>query len=170
MPVQALDGTRVHYRSAQTPLITSREGWVYWQPPDWSEPNNSFLPKYQLGSTFPHYRAAALLHDLARAAGLSHLQSVEWAQPVAFHLWRSGGRVFVLLGNLETGVFGDSRTPRMVMLCLSRQQLELDGGLYHLARVDDEGETLAPETDDEWLTYQLMLPPEQSAVYRVERV
>ncbi len=169
-PVRALDGTRVHYRSAQAPLIASREGWVYWQPPDWSEPNNSFLPKYQLGSTFPHYRTAALLHDLARAAGLSHLQSVEWAQPVTFHLWRSGGRVFVLLGNLETGVFGDSRTPRMVTLCLSRMQLELGSDLYRLARADAEGETIAPMShDDMWLTYQLVLPPEQSAVYRVER-
>ncbi|MFN8560916.1 MAG: hypothetical protein U0703_04660 [Anaerolineae bacterium] len=53
-PIAVRDGARVLYRTEATPLVTSRGGWAFWQPPDWSEPFNPFVPKYQLGSTYPH--------------------------------------------------------------------------------------------------------------------
>lgn len=167
-PITIGDGARVHYRTGATPLITSRGGWAYWQPPDWSEPFNPFVPKYQLGSTYPHFAVARLLHDMARDTELSYLDGIEWTQPVAFHLWRSGGRVYVLLGNLETGEFGDSRTPRTVKLCLSREQLELGAGDYRLVRVDLPGaDVTAASSDETWLKYTVLLPPESCAVYIV---
>ena len=52
------DDVDVLYSSRHTPLLTSRDGWCWWQPTDWSEPFNQFLPKYQLGSTYPAYRFA----------------------------------------------------------------------------------------------------------------
>jgi hypothetical protein len=161
--------TTVHYRTASTPLLISRAGSIYWQPPDWSEPNNQFLPKYQLGSTFPHFYAAALLHDQARQAGLSHIADMMWSQPIAFHLWRSAGAVYLLFGNLETGELGDSRTPRTFRVWLSRSQLELTAARHCLSRVDEPGETVLPQNEDDlWLTFDLTLPPQGSAVYRVE--
>ena len=66
------------------------------------------------------------------AAGQSHLLQVPYAQPVAFHLWRSAGLVHVLLGNLETGLTGDARTGRQVTLVLNRQHLGLGVGGYSL--------------------------------------
>ncbi len=156
------------YRTQATPLITRRGAWAYWQPPDWSEPFNPFVPKYQLGSTYPHFAVARLLHELAREAGLSYLDGIERAQPVAFHLWRSGGQVYVLLGNLETGEFGDARTPRSVRLCLSRAQLGLGGDACRLRRVDANDEEIVPaSSDDVWLRYTVTLPPESCAVYVV---
>jgi hypothetical protein len=172
-PIEAESGAVVHYQTALTPLLTCKDGWVYWQPPDWSEPFNQFVPKYQLGSTFPHYRTALLLHELAASAGLSHLEAIEYPMTTAFHLWRSGGQVYVLLGNLETGEFGDSRNLRYVTLKLSRRQLGLGRSPCPLYRVDDAdqgsvGETIAPvQSDDAWLKYTIMLLPEQCAVYVV---
>jgi hypothetical protein len=171
--IRAEQGTTVHYQARQTPLITEKGRWLYWQPPDWSEPFNPFVPKYQLGSAYPHFLAARLLNDAARDAGLSHVVSADRARTIAFHLWRSDAKVYVLLGNLETGEFGDSRTPRAVTLVLSRRQLQLTGGAYHLKRIDDDQidddrTTIAPNRwDDGWLVYTLTVPPEGSAVFIV---
>ncbi len=169
--IAAQPGTTVHYRSESTPLITQRGRWLYWQPPDWSEPFNPFVPKYQLGSTFPHFLTARLLHNSAREAGLSHVVAPHRAAPVAFHLWRSGGRVHILLGNLETGEFGDARTSRPVTLALSRHQLGLSEERYHLSRIDASGPDVAPDRHDAaWLVYVVMLPPEQSVVYILSKL
>lgn len=160
------DDVTVHYQTSETPLLTQRSTWLYWQPPDWSEPFNPFVPKYQLGSTFPHYRVATLLHELAKENGLSHLGNLERPQTVAFHLWKSAGEIYVLLGNLETGEFGDSRTPRTLSLHFSRKQLELGEGRYFLVRVDTAGEKIEPtHANADWLVYRAVIPPEQSAVY-----
>jgi hypothetical protein len=172
MPDHALvdtdDDVQVLYATRETPLLTRRGQWAYWQPPDWSEPFNPFVPKYQLGSTYPHFAAARLLHDLAREAGLSYIENIERTQPVAFHLWRSAGQVYVLLGNLETGEFGDSRTPRRVTLCLSRRQLDLGAGAYHLKREDLPGEDISADSSDSvWVRFAVTLPPEMGAVYVV---
>ncbi|MBC7814362.1 MAG: hypothetical protein H7175_24615, partial [Burkholderiales bacterium] len=145
---------------------------AYWQPPDWSEPFNAFVPKYQLGSTFPHYRAALLLHELAADHGLSHVHNISRSETIAFHLWRSAGKVYVLLGNLETGEFGDSRTPRTVEIRLSKTQLELTDADYQLQRVNFPDEIgLPPQTENsDWLIFNVSVPPEQSMVFRLDVV
>lgn len=168
--IEAGGETVVHYRSAHTPLLTQRGSRCYWQPPDWSEPFNQFVPKYQLGSTYPHYAAARLLHNTARAAGLSYVDVPARPMTIAFHLWRSGGRVYVLLGNLETGEFGDARTPRLATLHLSRAQLGLSAGALSLERADIPGETVQADAPDaQWAVFTVHVPPESSAVYVVER-
>lgn len=169
--VETAPGTVTHYRSQHTSLLTQRGSRSYWQPPDWSEPFNQFVPKYQLGSTYPHYAAARLLHEMARAAGLSYVDVPARPMTVAFHLWRSGGQVYALLGNLETGEFGDARTPRAVTLHLSRAQLGLDTGALCLTPVDVPGAAvLASAQDSQWAVFTVHLPPEGSAVYCVARV
>ncbi|MET0324788.1 MAG: DUF3565 domain-containing protein [Ilumatobacteraceae bacterium] len=55
----------VRYARRWSPLITERDGWSWWQPTDWSEPFNRFVPEYQLGSTYPAYRLAALRNQRA---------------------------------------------------------------------------------------------------------
>lgn len=170
--IGATADTEVLYETPATPLMTRCRSAAYWQPPDWSEPFNAFVPKYQLGSTFPHYRAAVLLHEMARAHGLSHLEGVEHAQPLAFHLWRSAGRVTVLLGNLETGVFGDARTPRSARLWLNREQLALGSARYTLERIDgDENDAITLlRNEGEWLVFEVVIPPEDCRVLRLREV
>ncbi len=168
-PIRADVNTQVQYQTANTPVITLRENWFFWQPPDWSEPFNPFVPKYQLGSTFPHYLVATLLHQAGREVGLSYIESVERPAPVTLHLWRSGGQVYVLLGNLETGEFGDSRTSRTIQLRVSRSQLALGKERYSLRRMDMPDDTSLALTllDSKWLSCEIDLPPEQSAVFVV---
>ncbi|MGW8318409.1 MAG: hypothetical protein ACWGPS_04125, partial [Candidatus Promineifilaceae bacterium] len=168
-PVSTAEGVTIHYRTDQTPLLTSRGSRIYWQPPDWSEPFSPFVPKYQMGSSYPHFRAAALLHRAAQEAGQSHLTNNSWQQPVSFGLWRSAGRIYILLGNLETGYFGDSRLPRQVELRLSRTELGLGTDDYHLRQLDGPQKVKPLSADPRWLVYQLELGPEQSAVYQIER-
>jgi hypothetical protein len=168
--IHPLADTKVHYQTDKTPLISSRDNWLYWQPGDWSEPFNAFVPKYQVGSTFPHFHVARLLRQKMADANLSYVEQTDRSQTIAFHLWRSDGQVYVLLSNLETGEFGDSRTPREVALRLNRQQLELETDVYHLQRVDsDQSEIVTPTImNREWIRFKLSLPAEQCAVYTVQ--
>lgn len=164
--IEVDDAVIVHYGHKRAPLLTQRGDRCYWQPPDWSEPFNPFLPKYQLGSTYPHYAAARLLQQAMQQAGLSYVDVPARPQTIAFHLWRSGGRIYVLLGNLETGELGDSRTARTVRLHLSRSQLGLASDPLSLKRVDIAGEVISPEEKDAaWLIFAVSLPPEGCAVY-----
>jgi|GEM_PF-2018019 len=169
-PIKVDQAAQILYASRRTPLLVRNGSRAYWQPPDWSEPFNAFVPKYQLGSTFPHYRAALLLHELAADHGLSHVHDISRPQPIAFHLWRSAGKVYVLLGNLETGEFGDSRTPRTVEIRLSKTQLELSDADYQLQRVDFPDEIgLPPQTENsDWLIFNVNIPAEQCAVFRLQ--
>ncbi len=168
-PIHADEDTQVLIATGQSALLTRKGSAAYWQPPDWSEPFNQFVPKYQLGSTYPHFCAARLLHELARDAGLSHIEGITRPQPVTFHLWRSAGQATLLLGNLETGEFGDSRLPRQVRVRLSRTQLGLGPQPYSLRRIDANAANLTPvEADVDWLTFGITLPPEQCGVWVLE--
>jgi hypothetical protein len=160
----------VHYASEHTPLVTTRAGRLWWQPTDWSEPFNQFLPKYQLGSTYPAYLVASLLSEQAAAAGRSHAVDVDRPAPVAFHLWRSGGVVHVLLGNLETGELGDSRLARDIRIRLSTSELGLPEGPLALRRIDGSGPELtrAEQVEPGLFEAALTLAPESAAVYVIE--
>lgn len=167
--VEVADGVTVHYASHRTPLLTSRGRRIWWQPTDWSEPFNQFLPKYQLGSTYPAYRVASLLSERAERSGRSHVAGLARPHPVAFHAWRSGGVVHVLLGNLETGELGDSRVARDVVVRLSRTELGLGDGQLTLRRIDgDGGPDRLTAGGGVLAELRLTLAPESSAVYVVE--
>lgn len=165
----------VEYATADTPLLTSRDAKLWWQPTDWSEPFNQFVPKYQVGSTFPAYLVASRLSELAAAAGTIHAVVPSRPTPVAFHAWRSGGVDHVLVGNLETGEFGDSRTPRAVTIRLPLADLALGSSARQLELVDGTGAQqveLRPltATDDgapSLVEATIHLAPETAAVYRV---
>jgi hypothetical protein len=164
------DATTVHYASEHTPIVTSRGGRMWWQPTDWSEPFNQFLPKYQLGSTYPAYLVASLLSARAGEAGRSHVAGIARANPVAFHAWRSRGIVHLLLGNLETGELGDSRVARNVCIRLSAGELGLADGDVALRRIDGNGpeRLVGKATGAGFVEVRLELEPEASAVYVVD--
>ena len=164
------DDVEVHYWTRETPLVTTRGDRVWWQPSDWSEPFNQFVPKYQVGSTYPAYRVATLLHDIAARRGQAHVAAVERPQPIAFHAWRSGGVDHVLIGNLETGEFGDSRVGRRVVARLGIGELALGTEARCLHLVDGDGApriALVPTPDGMFLEFDTMVPPESGAVYQV---
>jgi len=160
----------VHYESAHTPLITTRGDRLYWQPTDWSEPFNQFVPKYQVGSTYPVYRVATLLHELAARQGRSHVVDVERPLPISVHAWRSDGVDHVLIGNLETGEFGDSRLARHVVVRLGIAELALGDRAGRLRRIDGNGPAevdLRVTDDGAFAEFTIDMPPESGAVYQV---
>jgi hypothetical protein len=162
----------VHYASEQTALVTTRGGRTWWQPTDWSEPFNQFLPKYQLGSTYPAFLVASLLSQQAATRRKSHVVGIARPAPVAFHLWRSNGAVHILLGNLETGELGDSRVSRHVRIRLSHDELSLPDGPLALRLIDGWGPDVTPAEQVEPGLFEagLTLPAESAAVYVVERI
>lgn len=168
-PLHLADDAVSRYASRRTPLIVQRGGRLYWQPPDWSEPSNQFLPKYQIGSTYPHFAVARLLHDRARDHHLSHVAISDRPETVAFHLWRSAGEVYLLLGNLETGELGDSRRGRIATVHLSRSQLGLTVGAYRLLPLSaDDGAPVEPvSADADWITLTIPVGPESAFVGRL---
>ena len=157
----------VLFRTETTPTLVRQDSTIYWQPPDWSEPANAFLPRYQVGSLASHALAARALLDACARAGCSHPDPIPFAQPITFHLWRSGGAIYILLGNLETGLTGDARTERHVTLTLNRQHLSLDARDYKLCAVDGVVIRSDSRTPAE-LRFLVRIAPESSAVFTVQ--
>jgi hypothetical protein len=154
----------VLFRAQSTPTLVRRDRVTYWQPPDWSEPANQFLPRYQVGSLASHALATRALIDASARAGQSHASHAPFAQPATFHLWRSAGRVHILLGNLETGLTGDARTERRVQLSLNRRHLDLGAPDYELR--DASGRIIRSEScSPSEVCFNIRLDPESSAVY-----
>jgi hypothetical protein len=161
----------VRYATSATPLMTTRARTLWWQPTDWSEPFNQFVPKYQVGSTYPVYRVAALINELAAETTQAHAVVAARPLPLAFHAWRSAGVDHVLLGNLETGEFGDSRVERAATIRLAVPELALGSAASHLELFDGNGphhvELRPVEGNAGLVEAQVVLPPETGAVYRV---
>jgi len=114
------------YDSDGTPLLVGREGYFYWQPPDLADPGNPLLPHSQIGTVSPYVEVARLLGRQARAQHGIGVEPVAVHEPVTVSCWRSGGRVHILLGNLESGWIGDSRFARTLRLSLPCERVGLD--------------------------------------------
>jgi hypothetical protein len=158
----------VHYRSRHTPIIATRDRRLWWQPTDWSEPFSPYLPKFQIGSTYPAHLVARLLNRALAECRSVYVDPPSYALPVAFHAWRSGGVDHVLLGNLESGEFGDGRTPRTAHVRLPVDELALGDAAAALELIDGEGPSrVALELSGGLLSASVELGPERAAVYRV---
>ncbi len=141
-PIEAAnDGILAALDSEVGPLVarekdeTSKSFFACWQPCDWAEPGNAFLPKYQLGSTYPYAAISAALRNTLPKC----LEPVEWSEPMCFHSWQSSGTLHIVMGNLETGVLGDSRTERTMYLVLYKESssaVPTDFSQRSLRRVD----------------------------------
>jgi hypothetical protein len=126
-----------------------------WQAQDWADntPAQNPIRRSQFGSTrIFSALAAALQADLA-AAGQAHLDAIPTDYPVAFHAWRTRSGQRFLLGNLETGMIGDSRYPRAVRLRVPAA--DTTSSLRDLAT----GTKVEPVvTEAGWHVYDLTLP------------
>lgn len=138
-----------------------------WQPPYPFTQTSSCLGQSQYGSLDPFIALARAWHKAQRGRAAAWLEDFPGHLPVAFHLWRSGGKIFVLLGNLETGIVGDSRSAREVVFTLDPKVLGLPQGPHVLENLDDQTRT-AGKVGLEGLSFRVSLDPQSSAIYRVE--
>ena len=167
-PVE-ITGAEVLFECETGPTLVRQGKLLYWQPPDWSEPANQFLPRYQVGSLSSHALAARAFAGILAGAGHTHLDEVPFAQPLAFHYWRSGEQVYFLFGNLETGLTGDARLERRVRLVVSLDELQLPHGAYRLRALS--GPLVeASRRGERTLDFEIKIAPEDSLVFILEKI
>lgn len=141
-----------------------------WQPLYPYGAESSKLTQAKYGSMAPFAALARAWHEAMKKAGLSYLEPIPFQFPATFHFWRSGGRVFILVGNLETGVAGDSRSPREIRAVLRKAQLRLDPGARHTLGEQHDGTVLEPfsETAEE-VVFHIPIAPLGSGVYQISK-
>jgi hypothetical protein len=168
-PVKTSDAI-VHVSAPESPLLTQANSsyTFYWQPPDWRHPAESNLPQQQYGSLVPYYCAARELERSCKKTGITHIRPVTVMNPVTFHYWKSGSRIYFLFGNLETNSIGDSRTKRDVFVFVNKDELGLDKGNYELKDFYGIRNTNAFGVEGSFLIYLLKIDPEGIGLYYIE--
>lgn len=138
-----------------------------WQPPYPFTQTSSCLGQSQYGSLAPFVALARAWQHAQRGAASAWVDDAPAHLPVSFHLWRSGGQIQVLLGNLETGIIGDSRTSRELAFTLNKPVLKLTAATHVLENMDDASR-IAPlvETADT-LRFRVTLAPQGSCILRL---
>ncbi len=162
--------SRVIAETEKTVLIAQAADTPHflWQPPYPFTQTSSCLGQSQYGSLAPFIALARAWQRSQRGAAAAWVEDFPCHMPVAFHLWRSGGQIYILLGNLETGITGDSRTPREITFTLNKATLKLAaGGTYVLENLDNAN-TITPVSNiRNTLTFRVTLEPQGSSVHRV---
>lgn len=168
--IEAVAEAWVGYDSRGTPLMVGRDGVAYWQPPDVSDPGNPLVPHSQIGSVSPYVEAARFLGRGASAAGGLAVDPVPAHEPVTVGCWRSGGRVHLLLGNLESGWMGDSRFVRRVRLTLPCERFAIAAGQsFRLVPLGTHGTSdVVVEVTDTGLRLDLEVPAQGCLVVRLD--
>jgi hypothetical protein len=116
-------------RAGGRPTLVVHDDAAWWQPPDLADPANPLLPRSQYGSVASAVRAARWWSG----RGQVRVEPPQVHRPVTVHAWRHGQGTTLLLGNLETGWVGDSRSAR----CAS---ITVDGGrTWRRVEVPPEG-------------------------------
>jgi hypothetical protein len=162
-------GGEVLFECESGPTLVSKGHVLYWQPPDWSEPSNQFLPRYQVGSLSSHALAARAFSKQLSDLGCTHLEALPFAQPLAFHYWLSGEQIFFLFGNLETGLTGDARLERNARLVVSLDEFRLPDGAYQLHSLSGPiVEAIARR--ERTLLFDIHILPEDSLVFTLEKI
>ncbi|HSI09432.1 MAG TPA: hypothetical protein VK985_12670, partial [Rariglobus sp.] len=165
--------SRVIVETEKTVLVAQAASGVphfLWQTPYPFTQTSSCLGQSQYGSLAPFIALVRAWQRAQANTAAARVHDLAGHQPVAFHLWRSGGQVFVLLGNLETGIIGDSRASREITFTLNRAVLKLADVLYVLEDTDDGKATPPLSATDDSLTYRVALAPQGSLVCRLRAV
>lgn len=160
-------GTWIGYASHGRPLLAGSDRVLHWQPPDLADPGNPLSPRSQLGTHSPYveaYRAMA-----SRTNDGVRVERVAAHEPVTVGVWRSGGVVHVLAGNLESRWLGDARFPRRVTVILPRTRLELDANTRLVLEVVNGagGRIAAEDADAADLRFTIDVPAEGCVVARL---
>ncbi|HUY52942.1 MAG TPA: hypothetical protein VMV92_45810 [Streptosporangiaceae bacterium] len=142
----AAPDTVVRYAAKGVPLISGRSGCWLWQPPDLAAPGNPLMPRSQLGTIAPYVEMSRVLAE--ESAGI-RTEQVPVELPVTIQSWRSGGTVYVLAGNLESGWVGDSRSVRVATVVIPRARAGLGSGQVSVAIAAASGEDASISCDEE---------------------
>jgi hypothetical protein len=171
-PSQGMEpnGARVIVRTKETVLAAQSPngGRFIWQPQYPYNPGSSFLKQSTFGSMAPFVAVARAYNHALRNAGLSSVADIPFNLPAVVHFWRSGGQIFVLVGNLESGTIGDSRHGRDATVTFRKAEMSLSADKAHvLEEIEtDEAVEAFSESDTE-VSFRIPIAPMGSGVYRL---
>jgi hypothetical protein len=158
-------------RTSKTILIAQshQAARFLWQPQHPFVSSISYLCQSQYGSLAPFVALVRAWHRAGRRTQSVHVEDLPAHLPVAFHLWRSRGSIYLLVGNLETGIVGDSRLPRALTFTLNKSKLDMGAGPCTLEDRAD-GTRLKPQTENALeVTFSIEVAPQESLVLQVRK-
>jgi hypothetical protein len=149
---------RVLVETQSTPLLVEgADGKTfYWQPQDWFQ-HGAIIRQSHLGSFRAYQTLSNRFHHARTASAAWICEEVPLESPVTVHIWRSAGSVKVLVGNLETGIIGDSRLPRKVTISLNMERLGISGYPDFVLESLQNANILAPEPSSEIHTLRFVI-------------
>jgi len=168
-PVKPSDA-RVFVHTPESPLLSkSYNSYTYfWQPPDWRHPSQPALDPHQYGSLVPYYITTRELLKASHDAGISHIKPVQIMNPVTMNYWKSNKKIWLLLGNIESGPIGDSRTEREVIIYLNRNELGLKDKNYLLKDHFSNSTINVFGEENNFLIYHIKIKPEGMGLFYFE--
>jgi hypothetical protein len=112
------------------------------------------MTHYQIGSADPHYAVCRSMLHLRAAHEWLTIVPPAIHETVSLHGWVTNGNFRILLGNLESGWLGDSRSSREVTLIVPKEfttslaspALQSRAGLTHAVVNGRATVTVAPES------------------------
>jgi hypothetical protein len=165
--VKAASEAWVGYEAAGSPVLAGQGRYVYWQPPDLADPSDPLVPHSQIGTVSPYVEAVRTM--FARTPDGVRAEPPPASEPVTFSCWSSGGKVHVLLGNLESGWMGDSRFARRATVVLPRTRLGLSPRGAYVLQPDGGGAPLvALDAEAPDLRFTVEVPPQGMLLARLE--
>jgi hypothetical protein len=106
-------GTRLGLRSGE-PLVVSHPEISWWQPPVPSDQEFSNILTTRFGTIRPFKAIAEIANEYLSHSGRIHLERLDPHETVVMQVWNHTEITLILLGNVESGVIGDSRWARRV--------------------------------------------------------
>jgi hypothetical protein len=157
----------VRYSAKGVPLIAGRERTWTWQPPDLVDPGNPLMPRSQIGTVAPYVEMSRVINKESQGI---RIHEVPVDSPVTVQAWRSDGVVHVLVGNLESGWVGDSRTSRVATITLPTARLGLGEGTLRVSAADMVvgGGAVQWHEENGGLVLQVQIPASGCTLVRVE--
>jgi hypothetical protein len=108
-------GTALTLRNGE-PLVIVTSDVAWWQPPTPSDQDYSNILTTRFGTFRPFRQIADTANNYLSEVGEISIDAVQAHETIVLQSWQIGSETFVLMGNVESAVVGDSRWPRKITL------------------------------------------------------
>jgi hypothetical protein len=108
-------GTALTLRNGE-PLVIVTSDVAWWQPPTPSDQDYSNILTTRFGTFRPFRHIADTANNYLSEVGEISIDAVQAHETIVLQSWQIGSETFVLMGNVESAVVGDSRWPRKITL------------------------------------------------------
>ena len=118
-----MQNTRLSLRSGE-PLIVSLSEISWWQPPVPTDQEFSNVLTTRFGTIRPFKAIAEIANEYLGHAGRINLERCKPHETIVVQAWKHTSHTYILLGNVESGVIGDSMWGRRVTVNVPNHGLD----------------------------------------------